>query len=196
MRQVPGNGDWLGTGRPRGRDRDDAGAWDSKRGTRRRLRRRLRRDAAVVAVGRVRRLLRLRQRLARRDRRLAAADPGERPAPLPRREGKAVRGRILRRQRRRRRPGDARQRLEYRRLGRLRPPQIPTGNIFHQVSGGVEALGEIFDLRANGYLPINDSEAVSSSSSSTGTVTLQGSNIVIVTDTVTSTTSEIGRAHV
>jgi hypothetical protein len=37
--------------------------------------------------------------------------------------------------------------------------QTGSGNVFHQASAGVEALGETFDVRANAYVPLSGAAA-------------------------------------
>ncbi len=49
-------------------------------------------------------------------------------------------------------------------------------NTFHQVSFGLEALSERFDLRVNGYVPVTDPKG----SPSTAEVVLQGNNIFLI----------------
>jgi Inverse autotransporter, beta-domain len=75
------------------------------------------------------------------------------------------------------------------------------GNTFHQVAGGVEALSPNWDVRLNGYYPLDDQKSVgnASASSSTATTTtgptldLVGSQLFFVrggaTTTTTSTTA-------
>jgi hypothetical protein len=66
------------------------------------------------------------------------------------------------------------------------------GNTFHQLAGGIEALSDRWDFRANAYLPLNDSENLfrASSIASTGPVLeFTGSTIGLVTTTTTTTTS-------
>ncbi|MDA7948982.1 MAG: right-handed parallel beta-helix repeat-containing protein [Hyphomicrobiaceae bacterium] len=50
------------------------------------------------------------------------------------------------------------------------------GNSFHQVSFGVEALSERYDLRVNGYVPVTDPKV----SPSLAEVVLQGNNIFLI----------------
>ena len=63
------------------------------------------------------------------------------------------------------------------------------GNTFHQLAGGIEALSDRWDFRANAYLPLNDSEIVFTATAlaSNSVVELSGNQIGMVT-TVTSTT--------
>lgn len=69
------------------------------------------------------------------------------------------------------------------------------GNTFHQVTLGAEALSETFDLRANAYLPVGESEVRigSTSSSSTGPWTSQavisGTSLAIQHQAVKTTTT-------
>ncbi|NML76973.1 hypothetical protein HHL25_22810 [Rhizobium sp. S-51] len=69
------------------------------------------------------------------------------------------------------------------------------GNTFHQVTLGAEALSETFDLRANAYLPVGESEVRmgSASSSSTGPWTSQavitGTSLAIQHQAVKTTTT-------
>lgn len=49
-------------------------------------------------------------------------------------------------------------------------------NTFHQVSFGLEALSERFDVRVNGYVPVTDPKV----SPSTAEVVLQGNNIFLI----------------
>lgn len=45
------------------------------------------------------------------------------------------------------------------------------GNTFHQIAGGVEALSKDWDVRLNGYYPLEDQKSVGSSSSASATAT-------------------------
>ncbi|MGB3814113.1 MAG: inverse autotransporter beta domain-containing protein [Shinella sp.] len=68
------------------------------------------------------------------------------------------------------------------------------GNTFHQATLGVEALGEIFDLRANVYLPFGDTErtaAATSSSTSHGAAAVVSGNQLSIQRTSTTTTSTV-----
>lgn len=67
---------------------------------------------------------------------------------------------------------------------------------FPQVSGGVEALSQDWDIRVNGYLPLDDSNVVSTSSVTVGgapTILLDGNSILLQTgsSTTTSTLTEL-----
>ena len=64
------------------------------------------------------------------------------------------------------------------------------GNTFRQLAGGIEALSDRWDFRANAYLPLNDSENVFTATAlaSNSVVELSGNQIGMVT-TVTSTTT-------
>lgn len=67
-------------------------------------------------------------------------------------------------------------------------------NSFNQVSFGVEALSERFDLRANGYVPIDDRAHVSNSTTFTpGSpfAQLTGNQLSVVTGGNTTTTTEL-----
>jgi hypothetical protein len=64
------------------------------------------------------------------------------------------------------------------------------GTTFHQLAGGIEALSDRWDLRANAYLPLNDSEAVLSASSfalTSSIVDFTGTSIGLITTGVTTT---------
>jgi hypothetical protein len=71
----------------------------------------------------------------------------------------------------------------------------PFGNTFHQLAGGIEALSDRWDFRANAYLPLNDRENVSASSitTTTSTVDITGPQIGLITtiDTITSSLDEV-----
>ena len=63
---------------------------------------------------------------------------------------------------------------------------------FPQVSAGIEALSQDWDLRLNGYLPIDDSDLVSTSTTSgpaTPTILLNGNSILLQTGTATTTST-------
>lgn len=62
------------------------------------------------------------------------------------------------------------------------------GTTFHQIAGGVEALSDRWDFRANAYLPVDDSENLITTTalSTSSEVELSGNQIGMVT-TVTST---------
>ncbi|AHB50114.1 hypothetical protein W911_08335 [Hyphomicrobium nitrativorans NL23] len=64
------------------------------------------------------------------------------------------------------------------------------GNAFHQLAGGIEALSDRWDVRANAYLPLNDSETLSSFTSlaSFHAVEINGPNIGLVTTTTVTNT--------
>ena len=69
------------------------------------------------------------------------------------------------------------------------------GNTFHQLAGGIEALSDRWDFRANAYLPLNDRENVSASSITTTTTGVQitGPQIGLITsvDTITTGLDEV-----
>ncbi len=46
------------------------------------------------------------------------------------------------------------------------------GNTFHQIAGGVEALSKDWDVRLNGYFPLEDHKSVGTSSSSSASATV------------------------
>ncbi|AHB50301.1 hypothetical protein W911_13770 [Hyphomicrobium nitrativorans NL23] len=66
------------------------------------------------------------------------------------------------------------------------------GNTFHQFAGGIEALSDRWDVRANAYLPLNDSETLFRSSTFTPTaapiINLTGTSIGLTTTGITTTT--------
>ena len=66
------------------------------------------------------------------------------------------------------------------------------GNSFHQLAGGIEALSDRWDFRANTYLPLNDSENLfrGSFTNMDSTVGFTGSTIGLVTTTTTTTVSQ------
>lgn len=72
------------------------------------------------------------------------------------------------------------------------------GATFHQLSGGVEALGERLAFRANGYLPINNSAVIGTSTSTVSEVRLlnNNTNIALFTDTITKVTRQLALAGV
>lgn len=62
---------------------------------------------------------------------------------------------------------------------------------FTQISGGVEVISQDFDLHLNGYLPLDDSDIISTSSVSVGgapTLLLSGNSILLQTGVNTTTT--------
>lgn len=62
---------------------------------------------------------------------------------------------------------------------------------FTQISGGIEALSQDFDLRLNGYVPLDDSDIISTSSVAVGgapTILLNGNSILLQTGVNTTTT--------
>ncbi len=65
------------------------------------------------------------------------------------------------------------------------------GNTFHQLAGGIEALSDRWDVRANAYLPLNDSETLFSFTSIAvrSAAEINGPNIGLVTTTTATTTS-------
>ena len=67
-----------------------------------------------------------------------------------------------------------------------------SGNTFHQLAGGIEALSDRWDFRANAYLPVDDSETLLTATALTSSsiVELSGNQIGMVT-TVASTTTTI-----
>ena len=70
------------------------------------------------------------------------------------------------------------------------------GNTFHQLAGGIEALSDRWDFRANAYLPLNDRETVTSSSAFTPTssvIDFSGPQIGLITtgDLVTTSLDEV-----
>lgn len=67
------------------------------------------------------------------------------------------------------------------------------GNTFHQLAGGIEALSDRWDFRANAYLPLDDSKNVFMASSIVTTgpeLAFTGTTIGLVT-TITSTTTRL-----
>ncbi|MCC2111265.1 MAG: inverse autotransporter beta domain-containing protein [Hyphomicrobiales bacterium] len=70
-----------------------------------------------------------------------------------------------------------------------------TGNSFPQVSGGLELLGDSFDVRFNGYLPLQDEKTLTSTTamSSVGTVALTGGGTGIAMTTTTTATTTISK---
>lgn len=66
------------------------------------------------------------------------------------------------------------------------------GNSFHQLAGGIEALSDRWDFRANAYLPLNDSENLfrGSFANMGSTVAFTGSTIGLVTTTTTTNLSQ------
>ncbi|WP_041316470.1 inverse autotransporter beta-barrel domain-containing protein [Hyphomicrobium nitrativorans] len=67
------------------------------------------------------------------------------------------------------------------------------GNTFRQLTGGIEALSDRWDFRANAYLPLNDSENLFRASSFVTTAPVlefTGSTIGLVTNTTTTTISQ------
>ncbi len=72
----------------------------------------------------------------------------------------------------------------------------PFGNTFHQLAGGIEALSDRWDFRANAYLPLNDRENVATSSIMTpvtSVVDMTGPQIGLITtvDTITTSLDEV-----
>ncbi len=69
------------------------------------------------------------------------------------------------------------------------------GNNFHQLAGGIELLSDRWDFRANAYLPLNDKENVSTSSTpfTSTIVDVTGPNIGLVTTSgmITSSIDEV-----
>lgn len=71
------------------------------------------------------------------------------------------------------------------------------GNTFHQLAGGIEALSDRWDIRANAYLPLNDSETLFRASAFTPTaapvLNFTGTSIGLITSgfTTTSTLEEL-----
>ena len=70
------------------------------------------------------------------------------------------------------------------------------GNTFHQLAGGIEALSDRWDFRANAYLPLNDRENVATSSIMTpvtSVVDMTGPQIGLITtvDTITTSLDEV-----
>ena len=65
------------------------------------------------------------------------------------------------------------------------------GNTFHQLAGGIEALSDRWDVRANAYLPLNDSETLFSFTSIATRIAaeINGPNIGLVTTTTATTTA-------
>jgi hypothetical protein len=65
------------------------------------------------------------------------------------------------------------------------------GNTFHQIAGGFEALSDRWDVRANAYLPLDDSETLFSASTFTSATALEftGTSIGLITSGIVSTTA-------
>ena len=65
------------------------------------------------------------------------------------------------------------------------------GNTFHQLAGGIEALSDRWDIRANAYLPLNDSETLFTFSSLTAHsfAEINGPNIGMITRTIATRTT-------
>lgn len=65
------------------------------------------------------------------------------------------------------------------------------GNTFHQIAGGIEALSDRWDVRANAYLPLDDSETLFSASTFTSATALEftGTSIGLITSGIVSTTA-------
>lgn len=56
------------------------------------------------------------------------------------------------------------------------------GSSFHQVTGGVEWLGDIVDMRANGYVPLSDKKIYTVSNPNPQKAALSGTGIVVDTN--------------
>lgn len=73
-----------------------------------------------------------------------------------------------------------------------------SGNLFHQLSGGVEVLGDRFAFRANGYLPLDSTAVTTTTGPGAPAIRLYNNNtsIGLFNDIVTATTRELALAGV